>query len=188
MLVIKRDGRRVPFDPQKIVGAVFKALSSIDEREQVPDRTSKVANDPDSKVTAQEVGAKVVEKLLKDHTVEDNSELSVEDIQDLVEKTLIELNMPATAKEYILYRKHRSDVRAMNSSILKAIEKTITIDAADSNDKRENANINTDSTMGNMLKIGTIGTKAYAMSKVIRPEHVELHKKGVVHLHKVIVA
>lgn len=147
MLVIKRDGRKVPFDPQKITGAVLKALTSIKEHELVPNQPSITANDPGADETAKNVSQKVVSKILSEQEDLENKEMSVEDIQDLVEKTLIELNMPATAKEYILYRKHRSDVRAMNSSILKAIEKTITVDASDSNDKRENANINTDSTI-----------------------------------------
>ena len=147
MLVIKRDGRKVPFDPQKITGAVLKALTSIKEHELVPNQPSITANDPGADVTAKNVSQKVVSKILSEQEDLENKEMSVEDIQDLVEKILIELNMPATAKEYILYRKHRSDVRAMNSSILKAIEKTITVDASESNDKRENANINTDSTI-----------------------------------------
>lgn len=183
MLVIKRDGRKVPFDPQKITGAVLKALTSIKEHELVPNQPSITANDPGADETAKNVSQKVVSKILSEQEDLENKEMSVEDIQDLVEKTLIELNMPATAKEYILYRQHRTNVRTMNGAMLNEIEKIITVDAADSNDKRENANINTDSCMGAMLKVGTIGTKTYAMSKIIRPEHVDLHKRGVAHLH-----
>jgi len=147
MLVIKRDGRKVPFDPQKITGAVLKALTSIKEHELVPNQPSITANDPGDNETAKNVSQKVVDKILSEQEDLENKEMSVEDIQDLVEKTLIELNMPATAKEYILYRQHRTNVRTMNGAMLNEIEKIITVDAADNNDKRENANINTDSTI-----------------------------------------
>ncbi|HIE15187.1 TPA: adenosylcobalamin-dependent ribonucleoside-diphosphate reductase [Candidatus Bathyarchaeota archaeon] len=91
--VIKRDGRIVDFDPEKIVNAIWKALK---------------ATGKDDRRIAESLGGQVVEKInrkfkgLMPH---------VEEIQDIVEETLVENSLYEVAKAYILYRRKRSEIR-----------------------------------------------------------------------------
>jgi ribonucleoside-diphosphate reductase alpha chain len=91
--IIKRDGRIVEFNPKKIVVAIWKALR---------------ATGRDDRKLAEELGARVVEKLeerFRDQTPH------VEEIQDVVEETLVENGLYEVAKAYILYRRKRSEIR-----------------------------------------------------------------------------
>lgn len=87
MKVIKRDGSVVPFDPGRIKTAIEKASKAVGVELQ-----------------ADELVKKVVEKIKKDP-------VSVEEIQDLVEETLMESNFPAVARAFILYRNKRAEAR-----------------------------------------------------------------------------
>lgn len=95
----KRDGRLVKFDPDKITIAVFKATQAVGE---------------ESLKTAREVQEKVVKLLEKEydgHTVP-----NVEDVQNIVERALIEKDLVKVAKSYILYREQRSKLRAIQNT------------------------------------------------------------------------
>lgn len=96
MRVIKRDGRIVKYNPDKIVLAVTKAMKSIGLSDD------KIPNDIAQKVTDNINGSK---------------EISVEDIQDKVENALIGLGNAKLAKEYILYRARRAQVRGFREAI-----------------------------------------------------------------------
>lgn len=89
--IIKRDGRVVPFDPQKITFAVLRAAVAVGGRDRA---------------TAEHITSEVVELLerrqAEDRT--DNRYPTVEEVQDCVEKVLIEEGHARTAKAYILYR------------------------------------------------------------------------------------
>ena len=126
MQVIKRDGRVVNFNQERIVKAITMAMAQT---------TGGVDIDLANKI------ATAVERQL-----EDKNQASVYEIQDLVEKTLIEYNLPEIAKHYILYRNQRSKVRSIHSEMNKAIAQLVD-PVADSDDKRENANINSDTTI-----------------------------------------
>jgi len=93
--VRKRDGRVVDFEPGKIANAIHKALNAT--------------NTPDGKLAAslaEEVVARLNEK------AKENPVPSVEEIQDVVEKVLIDRDLPDVAKAYILYREMRANIRA----------------------------------------------------------------------------
>lgn len=175
MNVIKRDGRKVPFDPSKIEAAIGKAILALKEN-----KLEISANDPKFEIDhrAQAVAADVVATIAKD------KDISVEDIQDLVEKELIKHNLPDIAKEYILYRKERSNTRQMRSSLNRVIDSILTIDAIKDDDRRENANINTDSVMGKMLKVGSTAMKNFNLSSWIKPKYSKMHQDGLIHIHK----
>ena len=96
MRVIKRDGRIVKFNPDKIILAVSKAMKSI----------SKVDDE-----VAQSVATTVTDNL------NGNKEISVEEIQDKVEDALIKLGDAQLAKTYILYRAKRAEVRGFREAI-----------------------------------------------------------------------
>lgn len=136
MIVIKRDGREIEYDASKIGDAVHKAMISIKKE---PELSS--TNDGGC-FTSDDIEFYVDQKIkaLK------KDKISVEEIQDLVEKTLIEYNLPEIAKHYILYRDQRSKVRSIHSKMNQAIAQLID-PVADSDDKRENANINSDTTI-----------------------------------------
>jgi len=91
--VVKRDGRVVPFNQQKIADAIFKAAQAVG------------GND---RVLAQELGGVVTMFLEKNYG---GGTPHIEDIQDTVEKVLIETGHAKTAKAYILYRDKRARIR-----------------------------------------------------------------------------
>lgn len=163
--IVKRDGRCVLFDPEKIVDAIFKAAQALggEDRE-----------------TAKELAGRV-EQLLEQNT--DKEVPTVEEIQDAVEQVLVESGHTRTAKEYILYRAQRTRVRDMNTRLMKTYE-DLTYKSADENDvKRENANIDGDTAMGTMLKYGSEGAKQFYHMFVLNPEHSKAHLAGDIHIH-----
>ena len=108
---------------------------------------------------------------------------TVEHIQDVVERTLIESGHSRTAKEYILYRADRTRHREMNTRLMKIYE-DLTFKAAKDNDiKRENANIDGDTAMGTMLKYGSEGAKQFYEMYILDPAHAKAHREGDIHIH-----
>ncbi len=161
----KRDGREVIFDREKIVDAIYRAahaLGGTDRKE------------------AEHVTDMVVDYL---ETHEKGNVPSVEHIQDIVEKMLIENGNARTAKEYILYRANRTRVREMNTRLMKIYEDLTFKDAKDNDLKRENANIDGDTAMGTMLKYGSEGAKQFYEMFVLDPKHSKAHSEGDIHIH-----
>ena len=108
---------------------------------------------------------------------------TVEQIQDCVEKVLIEEGHAATAKAYILYRSTRTRAREMNTRLMKVYEDLTFKSAKDSDLKRENANIDGDTAMGTMLKYGSVGAKEFYEMYVLDPVHAKAHAEGDIHIH-----
>ena len=165
-IIIKRDGRKVPFDPQKITDAIMKAFRACNSA-----KTTK---------TAEQLTRQVLDELEKNECI---GEPSVEEVQDTVERVLIENGFVRTAKSYILYRAERSRVREMNTRLMRIYEDITNKAAIDSDIKRENANINGDTAMGAMLKYGSEGAKQFNLMFVLKPEHAEAHRNGDIHIH-----
>ncbi len=163
--IIKRDGRTVDFDIEKITEAIYKAAKVLGGR----DRDM-------AKFLARQVELYLVE-------ICHNEIPTVEQIQDAVEKILIENGHARTAKEYILYRAERTRVRDMNTRLMKIYEDLTFKEAKDNDTKRENANIDGDTAMGTMLKYGSEGAKQFYEMFVLKPEHAEAHKEGDIHIH-----
>ncbi|NLA32774.1 MAG: anaerobic ribonucleoside triphosphate reductase [Mollicutes bacterium] len=161
----KRDGREVPFNIEKITNAIYKATKAVGEEDYAK---------------AMELALKVVEKLHKDM---DNMVPGVEDIQDIVERVLIEEGHAKTAKEYILYRAERTRYREMNTRLMKTYEDLTFKESKDNDLKRENANINGDTAMGTMLKYGSEGAKQFCEMFILKPEHAKAHRDGDIHIH-----
>ncbi|EAK9856829.1 anaerobic ribonucleoside triphosphate reductase [Campylobacter lari] len=161
--IIKRDKSQVAFDIFKIKNAIFKAnINSTDE---------KLNNDFLDKL-CDEVVALLDEK----HT-------QVEQIQDKVEEVLIKNALVNTAKSYILYRQKRTQIRNGSYDLLSLYDDLTFKDSKEADLKRENANINSDSAMGMMLKYGSEGAKYY-VDECILPKHIaNAHKNGDIHIH-----
>lgn len=163
----KRDGRTVPFNIEKIADAIYKAARAVG------------GNDYQE---AGEMAEKVCDYL--EANVNKTGELpTVEEVQDAVEKVLVESGHAKTAKAYILYRADRTRVREMNTSLMKIYEDLTFKAARDCDIKRENANIDGDTAMGTMLKYGSEGAKQFNEMYVLAPEHSKAHRDGDIHIH-----
>ena len=132
----KRDGRTVSFSVDKIADAIYKAARAVG------------GNDYDS---ALELAEKVC-LMLEQKQQENNAPPTVEEVQDTVEKVLVESGHAKTAKAYILYRADRTRVREMNTSLMRIYEDLTFKSARDCDIKRENANIDGDTAMGTRPK------------------------------------
>ncbi|HHX54705.1 MAG TPA: anaerobic ribonucleoside triphosphate reductase [Clostridiales bacterium] len=164
--IIKRDGREVPFNVEKISQAIYKAAQAIGGKDY--DTALKLAFQVEERV----------DKMMKPGEYP-----TVEQIQDVVEKVLIDNGHAATAKEYILYRAERTRLREMDTKLMKIYE-GLTFKSAKENDiKRENANIDGDTAMGTMLRYGSEGAKMFNELYVLDPKIAKAHQEGDIHIH-----
>ncbi len=163
--IIKRDGREVPFEIDKISTAIYKAAEAIGGH---------------NRGVAEELAKQVEDYIEKEEKI---STPTVEHIQDVVERTLIESGHSRTAKEYILYRADRTRHREMNTRLMKIYEDLAFKAAKDNDIKRENANIDGDTAMGTMLKYGSEGAKQFYEMYILDPAHAKAHREGDIHIH-----
>ena len=163
--IIKRDGRVVLYDQNKIAAAILKALE-----------VSGDGNAADAARVANDVQLELEGKFLTDAP-------HIELIQDTVEKQLMNHGFNAAAKAYILYRANRTRAREAGTSLMKTIDEITNIDARISDMKRDNANIDGNTAMGSMLQIGAAGAKAYNEMYLLRPEHAKAYREGDIHIH-----
>ena len=161
----KRDGREVPFNSEKIVNAIFKAATSIGGKDYNK---------------ALELAEKVIEEVENECS---NGIPTVEQVQDIVERVLINCGHAKTAKQYILYRAERSRAREMNTRLMKIFEDLTYKESSENDLKRENANIDGDTAMGTMLRYGSEAAKQFYEMFILNPKHSEAHKKGDIHIH-----
>ena len=164
--IIKRDGRKVEFNKSKITDAIEKAFSA--------------SGSAKTREVAEELANQVVSRLASDENI---GVPTVEAVQDVVERVLIDNFYVRTAKSYILYRAERSRARQMNSRLMRIYDDITFKAARDSDIKRENANINGDTAMGAMLKYGSEGAKQFNTMFVLKPEHANAHNNGDIHIH-----
>lgn len=160
----KRDGRTVTFNIEKIANAIYKAAQSVGGSDYEE---------------ALQLSGKVVDMLMSMNLTSP----TVEEIQDCVEKVLIEEGHAATAKAYIIYRSTRTRAREMNTRLMKVYEDLTFKPAKESDLKRENANIDGDTAMGTMLKYGSVGAKEFYEMYVLDPRHAKAHAEGDIHIH-----
>ena len=164
--VQKRDGRIVSFNQANIATAIAKAGAATKEF---------------SSKEAAKLAGKVADKLSQEY---DGTIPTVEQIQDEVEDILMNSSYKTTAKAYIVYRDERSKVRGSKSRLMSQFDIITGSLAKDSSDlKRSNANVNGDTAMGKMLQYGEEGSKEYAKTFLLRPEHVRAHDDGDIHIH-----
>ena len=164
--IIKRDGRKVEFNQEKIADAIAKAFVAV--------------GSPKSRKISEELAHQVATRVCSDETI---GVPTVEEVQDMVERVLLDNGYVHTAKSYILYRAERSRVRQMNSRLMRIYDDITFKAARDSDIKRENANINGDTAMGAMLKYGSEGAKQFNTMFVLKPEHANAHNEGDIHIH-----
>lgn len=155
MVVIKHDGRVEEFKAKKVHDAVLKTTMSVYDKfnEQLAE---KVAKEMDKKFNTA------------------NGEVSVDTIHDSVEKSLMKHDKKC-AKEYILYRQKRNEVRMAKSNLMKNVGTLV----AEMN--HDNANTQ-NSAASKMYGIAESVTKPYFLSHMT-PKFAENHKKGIIYIH-----
>ncbi|NLT95488.1 MAG: anaerobic ribonucleoside triphosphate reductase [Clostridia bacterium] len=157
-VIRKRDGREVPFNEGKITDAIFKAAQSVggEDRQLAMELTLDVL--------------RFLKERFNGHI------FTVEDVQDVVEKVLIEKGHAKTAKAYILYRDKRTRIREARSELMDAVAQILR------ETSRENANVG-NSPSAKVLQISEIASKEYYLKRVIPPDEAEAHIKGDIYIH-----
>jgi ribonucleoside-triphosphate reductase len=161
----KRDGRLVPFEEGKIAQAIVKAVTAVGGQDM----------EKAAEITRQVSGILAV--LYKDDRVP-----TVENVQDLVEKILIENGHAKTAKCYILYRKQHESLRETREFMKQSIE------AIDSYLVQEDWRVNENANMGYSLQglnnhIASNITSNYWLNKIYPDDVAEAHREGAYHIH-----
>ncbi|HBR28430.1 MAG TPA: anaerobic ribonucleoside-triphosphate reductase [Firmicutes bacterium] len=156
--VQKRDGRIVPFTINKITEAIYKAARAVGGED---------------KQLAEELAQVVVKYVAKTKTA---GIPTVEEVQDAVEKVLIETGHAKTAKAYILYRDRRTRLRDTKSELMDVVEDILV------ETNRENANVS-NSPSAKMLQIASAASKKYYLYRLIPEEFSQAHIEGDIHIH-----
>ena len=155
--VIKRDGRVVDFNNQKIVAAILKAMNVTENGEDI--------------VLAAQI-ADAISRIERD-------DMSVEEIQDCVEFELMKSPRKEVARKYIAYRNQRNLARkAKTNEIFQTI-----IDAQANDITRENANMNADTPAGMMMKFASEATKSYVDECLLSNDVREAVAGNYIHIH-----
>lgn len=157
-VIRKRDGREVPFDDTKITDAIFKAARAVGGEDRQ---------------TAMELTIDVLKMLKKKYN---GITFGVEEVQDVVEKVLIEAGHARTAKAYILYRDKRTRIRDAKSDLMDVVEEIL------EETSKENANIS-NSPSAKMLQIASAASKKYYLTRLIPEEFSQAHQRGDIHIH-----
>lgn len=167
--IIKRDGRKVPYDVTKISDAILMAATAV-------------SDDVDENVKIADSTAKVVDTELNKE-FSNRKHPTVEQIQDYVESALISGGHEKVAKEYILYRAERNKRREMKANLMQVMEELTFKESKESDMKRENGNIDANTAMGTMLKYGSEAAKEFNHLHLLDADVSEAHKSGDIHIH-----
>ncbi|WP_321481080.1 anaerobic ribonucleoside triphosphate reductase [uncultured Bacteroides sp.] len=157
--IIKRDGKKEDFSISKIKNAITKAFNAngfTDEGKLIADITMHVI----ARFTSPTI--------------------SVEDIQDLVEKELMKVR-PEVAKKYIIYREWRNTERDKKTQMKQIMDGIVAIDKNDVN--LSNANMSSHTPAGQMMTFASEVTKDYTFRYLLPKRFAEAHQLGDIHIH-----
>ena len=160
MKVLKRDGRSVEFDREKIKNAVMAAFNEID---------GEVTQEAKNK--ASEIASYI-------NNIEEKS-ISVEKIQDIVEEKLMASKRKDVARAYIIYRNDRTRVREQNTNLMKSIKEKLTA----SNVQNQNANIDEKSFGGRVGEASDTVLKQYALDNCMSEMSRNNHLNNEIYIH-----
>ena len=159
LTVIKRDGRKAKFDKDKIKVAVLKAFIDVDGEETTY-----------AKEKARDI-SNYIESLDKD--------MSVEEIQDVVEEKLMASNRKDVARAYIIYRNDRTKVRERNTQLMRDVSEKLMA----SNVQNQNANIDEKSFGGRMGEANDAVMKKYALDYCMSDMARNNHLNNEIYIH-----
>ena len=155
--VVKRDGRIVGFNEQKIMAAIRKAMLHTDKGEDIS----------------------LIEQITDHVAYRGKSQMSVEAIQDAVELELMKSARKDVAQRYIAYRNQRSIARkAKTRDVFMSI-----VNAKNNDITRENANMNADTPAGMMMKFASETTKPFVDDYLLSEESRDAVKHNYLHIH-----
>ena len=155
--VVKRDGRLVDFNNQKIVAAILKAMDVTEAGEDIV------------------LAAKIADTISRRSA----DRMTVEDIQDCVEFELMKSPRKEVARKYIAYRNQRNLARKAKTNEI--FQEIISSQANDIT--RENANMNADTPAGMMMKFASEATKTYVDECLLSDEARAAVYNGYIHIH-----
>lgn len=169
--VRKRSGQKVSYDREKILNAIAGA--------------NRDASTPADKLSADdlELVTDSVEQAIAESEI-----IDVEAIQDQVEKSLMTHGFFDVAKQFIVYRQKHTQRRAAQKKLIETYRDIFFADSVSIDLKRDNANINTDASMGIMLKLGAESSKYFVDNYVLPEEFAQADKENWIHIHEKVVA
>ena len=164
MRIIKRDGREVMFNLNKIEKAILKSFLAVDG--MITDYAKEKADN--------------IAHYIQNCALKKEPELyTVEDIQDLVEKGLMSTKRKDVAKAYIKYRDERDRVRIRNSKLRRDILKKLRAE----NVQNQNANVDEHSFGGRIGEATSLQMKEIALNDILSPMAKENHLNNMIYIH-----
>ena len=161
MKIYKRDGRLVPFDQNKIIDAILAAFKDVD-----------------GKITSYaEIKAGNIADYIQE--IAETKELTIEEIQDLVEKGLMATKRKDVAKSFILYRENRTRERNKQSPLTRQVKRHIMAD----NVENQNANVDENSFGGRRGEASGAVMKDYALNYCMSKKAVRNHLDNMIYTH-----
>ena len=155
--VVKRDGRIVGFNEQKIMAAIRKAMLHTDKGED----------------------SSLIEQITDHIAYRGKSQMSVEAIQDAIELELMKSARKDVAQKYIAYRNQRNIARkAKTRDVFMSI-----VNAKNNDITRENANMNADTPAGMMMKFASETTKPFVDDYLLSQEVRDAVTHNYIHIH-----
>ena len=182
LMVIKRNGKKVPFDETKIALAIKKGFDSVEEDSDEEEKARKY-NSQD----IQKVYQAVLKRITKE--AKNTDKFPIEQIQDFIEEELEKKGYEDVYKSFSEYRERRAQSRQLffdekkTHKFLKSLENLGLKSANEEDAKRENANIDGNSPMGTMLQYGSTVSREFAKSYLMKPEYAKMHDEGTIHIH-----
>lgn len=161
MKVIKRDGRIVEFNKEKIKDAIVRAYADVDgglENNNAKQKASEIAN--------------YISKFARES-------LTVEEIQDIVEEKLMNGSRKDVAKAYILYRNKRSKIRESKTQLMKEIGEKLNA----KNVQNQNANVDEKSFGGRVGEASDAVLKQYALDNCMSEMAKNNHLNNEIYIH-----
>lgn len=159
MIVIKRDGRRVQFIPDKVRSAIVKAYMEVDgDLSKMPDDYSKS-----------------IISSIESH----GDEITVEEIQDIIEKKLMASKRKDVAKAFIIYRNDRSRIRQRNSELMKRVRTKLNAEQVEN----QNANVDERSFGGRIGAVSSEVMKQYALDECMSEMAKNNHLNNEIYIH-----
>ncbi len=172
LIILKRDNQKSKFNGEKIAVAIKKGFDSLELKKYDGTDVNNVYN---------AVLATLEESAKLDQFV------SIEHIQDLIERELLRQNYIDVYESFSSYRQRRNESRKIFISkqhkFLKAIETLNQKESIDDDAKRENANVDGNSPMGMMLQFGSTVSKEYAKAYQMSESFYQAHDSGQIHIH-----
>ena len=164
ILVAKRKGTYETFKVGKLADSIFAAAAEVGGEDL------QIADDL----------ATEIQDMLESNDIHI---IEASDLHDMVYKCLVDNKHAATSERYLTESIKRSNQREMDTALMKSFEEITFKSEEDSEVKRENANIDSSTAMGTMLKYGSEAAKNFNMLYLMTPDVANAHRNGDIHIH-----